>query len=350
MNCKFSFFIPTMDFSSKLFNSSILKLPLIFRWSQKCISILRLYSSERCAVKVELLKNRSILKVEGAESHSFLQDLSTNDINRLDEGTKCVFTTFLNSKGKVLHDAMIYKGKDNNEYWVDCDAASLEALQVHMLMCMRGSQVEIRSAENMFSVWAVFSPKEEDVEMIDLGDNILVCRDPRLAELGLRVVAPVGTNVASKMARLGLSVFSAPVPLYNWLRYKLGVGEGFKEIPYGRYTPWEVNCDYLDGLSSTKGSFVGQEEMLKGKWLPESQNRIMPIFINVLGDDSFPLNTPMEDIDRRKRTPVGFLRGSNGSAGLGLIKMAKAFKNTRFRVGNVIGHCVRPSWWPQRNT
>ncbi|CAH1400979.1 unnamed protein product [Nezara viridula] len=295
-------------------------------------------------LKVERLKARSVLSVEGSDSLNFLQDLTTNDIRLLEDSSKCIFSAFLNAKGKVIHDTIIYKPENQDIFLVECDISSIEALQVHMTMYRGRRRVEIRSVENELNVWAIYNPSEGNIGEIDLGENVVVCPDPRVSYLGLRVLAPAGLDVAKKINNKGTS--TSNVSFYKSLRYKLGIGEGAREIPYGRYSPTEVNCDFLNGICSRKNMYIGQEAAMKEDKAVKQKSRLMPIFLEILKMRSFPLNTPIEDVMRKRKTPVGYLRGNQGRVGIGLMKVSEALHQANIRVGQILGHCARPPWWP----
>jgi folate-binding protein YgfZ len=48
---------------------------------------------------------------------------------------------------------------------------------------------------------------------------------------------------------------------YRRLRYNLGVPEGTKEIPPGDVTPLEYNLDILNGVSFSKGCYIGERAL-----------------------------------------------------------------------------------------
>nr|XP_014272477.1 putative transferase CAF17, mitochondrial [Halyomorpha halys] len=216
-----------------------------------------------------------------------------------------------------------------------------------MTMYRGRRKVEIRSVENELNVWAIYNPEEGCIGELDLGENVVVCTDPRVSYLGLRVLAPAGLDVAKKIMNNGTSISN--LSFYKSLRYKLGIGEGVKEIPYGRYSPIEVNCDFLNGICSKKNTYIGQEAASKEDKGIKHKSRLMPIFFEILKMSSFPLNTPIEDVRRKRKTPVGYLRGNQGGVGIGLMKVSEALQEANIRIGQILGHCVRPPWWPQQN-
>ena len=53
--------------------------------------------------KVYILEDRGILFVQGKDAKEFLQNLITNDINKVSE-TSSIFSALLNPQGKYLFD------------------------------------------------------------------------------------------------------------------------------------------------------------------------------------------------------------------------------------------------------
>lgn len=85
-------------------------------------------------VMVERLKTRSVLTVSGPDSIRFLNNLTTNELSQLKTDATCVHTFFLNAKGRIIHDALIYRPDEDDTLFVECDIASLQALQTHLIM------------------------------------------------------------------------------------------------------------------------------------------------------------------------------------------------------------------------
>ncbi len=75
--------------------------------------------------KVYILEDRGILFVQGEDSKEFLQNLITNDINKVNETNSC-FASLLTPQGKYLFDFIIVKHK--NGYLIDCEKLQIENL------------------------------------------------------------------------------------------------------------------------------------------------------------------------------------------------------------------------------
>ena len=66
--------------------------------------------------KVYILEDRGILYVGGKDSNEFLQNLITNDINKVTDSSSC-FASLLTPQGKYLFDFIVAKHK--NGYFID---------------------------------------------------------------------------------------------------------------------------------------------------------------------------------------------------------------------------------------
>ena len=63
--------------------------------------------------KVYILEDRGVLFIQGKDSREFLQNLITNDIDKVNETSSC-FASLLTPQGKYLFDFLIIKHKNGN--------------------------------------------------------------------------------------------------------------------------------------------------------------------------------------------------------------------------------------------
>ena len=75
--------------------------------------------------KVYILEDRGVLFVQGKDAKEFLQNLITNDIDKVNETNSC-FASLLTPQGKYLFDFLIIKHK--NGYFIDCEKLQIENL------------------------------------------------------------------------------------------------------------------------------------------------------------------------------------------------------------------------------
>ena len=68
--------------------------------------------------KVYILDDRAILYINGSDSEKYLQNLISNDIEKVNESKSC-FASLLSPQGKFLFDFIIIRHKDG--YFLDCE-------------------------------------------------------------------------------------------------------------------------------------------------------------------------------------------------------------------------------------
>uniref|UniRef100_A0A1B6L8G9 CAF17 C-terminal domain-containing protein n=1 Tax=Graphocephala atropunctata TaxID=36148 RepID=A0A1B6L8G9_9HEMI len=328
--------------------------------------------------QVEQLKTRGLVRVSGDDVGSFLQGIVTNDMRHLEDNCKSLFSMFLNTKGRVLYDSIIYNTNYQNTYFVECDSEGLSDLVRHLKMYRVRRKIDIDSIDNEFKVWALFNPisieipsnnfkssKQEQVvpctmpnfedkagltflNDLVLGDSASVYADPRLSSLGSRVIARDSENIVDAVQRAGIKVETSSPCSYRMFRYRLGVGEGIQELPMGKCFPLEANCDYLHGVSFHKGCYIGQELTARTHHTGVVRKRLMPLLLeSELSSGDFSVDMAVEAATGDKKTPIGKLRGVEKNCALGLMRIVEALEVSKLRVKNIEGETVRPFWWPQ---
>lgn len=317
---------------------------------------------------VEQLHNRGLLSVCGNEASVFIQGLITNDVQHLDEGARCLFTMILNTKGRVLYDAIVYK-KSSDHLFVECDVLGREDLQKHFKMFRVRRKVDIQLCDDI-KVWTLFTPhlisnainctdnikqhcfQEDILNCINSGnsenvsrDKLICFTDPRLQALGMRILAPSDLDVVAAVNKCGIK--AVPSSDYKMFRYKLGVGEGIQELPIGKCFPLEANCDYLHGVSFHKGCYIGQEVTARTHHTGVVRKRLMPLILDSEESGSITLDSPIEDATGNKTMAIGKLRGIERNSGIGLMRVTEALQLEKFKIGSITGRTIKPFWWPQ---
>ena len=74
---------------------------------------------------VYILDDRAILYINGEDAKEFLQNLISNDINKVSDENSC-FTSLLTPQGKFLYEFIIIKHKSG--YLIDCEKSQLDTL------------------------------------------------------------------------------------------------------------------------------------------------------------------------------------------------------------------------------
>ena len=103
--------------------------------------------------KVYILADRAILYVNGEDANEFLQNLISNNINKVNDENSC-FTSLLTPQGKFLYEFIIVKHKTG--FFIDCEKAQVDGLYKQLNIYKLRSKVEILNLSNEFVV-AAFS-------------------------------------------------------------------------------------------------------------------------------------------------------------------------------------------------
>ena len=75
--------------------------------------------------EVYILEDRAILYINGIDVKEFLQNLISNDINKVSDDNSC-FASLLTPQGKFLFEFIIVKHKSG--YFIDCEKSQANDL------------------------------------------------------------------------------------------------------------------------------------------------------------------------------------------------------------------------------
>lgn len=290
------------------------------------------------------LRSRSLLKIKGQEASVFLQGLITNDMKHFDDGARSMYAMFLNNKGRVLYDTLIHRWTEEESFMIECDKRVLDQLQKHLKIYKLKRKVLIEDVNNELMLWALISSTLPEIS--DIKSTITVYNDPRLAELGSRVISPLNLQVSDIVKALGGdAIVEDDETGYRYLRYKLGVSEGAEDLPPGSSFPLEANCDYLHGVSFHKGCYIGQELTARVHHTGVVRKRIMPIKFNQQISENIDLNTVISASNNPKSN-LGKLKAVMNDHGLGLIRVKEALDAKVICIDKYSAEPLKPSWWP----
>ena len=98
---------------------------------------------------VYILKDRAILYVTGEDARDFLQNLISNDINKVTDNSSC-FASLLTPQGKFLYEFIVVKHKSG--FFIDCEKSQSEEILNQLNLYKIRSKVEILNLSNEFVV------------------------------------------------------------------------------------------------------------------------------------------------------------------------------------------------------
>ena len=228
--------------------------------------------------KVYILEDRAILFIQGKDAKDFLQNIITNDINKVNEFNS-LFASILTPQGKYLFDFLIIKHK--NGYFLDCEKIQADKLFNQLTLYKLRSKVEIINLSNEFVVAAISKDKflEFDKAKSLSGLTIRyredpVVMDPRNKELGARIIINLEKLYLS-LKKLNLT--SSNVDEYYELSHQLGIAQIDTEKLKNQLFGIECNFEELNGIDFQKGCYVGQENTARIKLKNKLIKRLFPI-------------------------------------------------------------------------
>ena len=229
---------------------------------------------------VYILDDRAILYINGEDSKEFLQNLISNDINKVNEVKTC-FSSLLTPQGKFLYEFIIVKHKSG--YLLDCEKPQAEDLFKQLSLYKLRSKVEILNLSNEFVV-AAFS-QEKFLNFDDAKDEPgftikyredPIFLDPRNKELGARLIINLEKLYLSLKK---LDLYDANLKEYYSLSHNLGIVPKDLNKLKDKLFGIECNFEELNGIDFKKGCYVGQENTARIKLKNKLSKRLFPINI-----------------------------------------------------------------------
>ena len=99
--------------------------------------------------EIIILENRGLVSVIGDDAKKFLQNLITNDINKVSKKNS-IFAALLSPQGKYLFDFFVIKTIDG--YLLDCDGNCTKGLIDNLSKYKIRSKVKIKDLSSKFVV------------------------------------------------------------------------------------------------------------------------------------------------------------------------------------------------------
>ena len=240
------------------------------------------------------LEDRGILYVHGEDVLEYLQNIITNDINKVTDMMSC-FASLLTPQGKYLFDFIIVKHKKG--YFIDCEKKQIDQLYKQLQVYKLRSKVEILNLSNEFVVAAISKEKflsfenvkEENGFTIKYREDPIVL-DPRNKDLGGRLII--------NLEKLGISIENLKLKSveskgYYDFSFKLGVAQLNTDKLQNKLFGIECNFEELNGLDFKKGCYVGQENTARIKLKDKLSKKLLPIEVlegSIKVDDQVSIN------------------------------------------------------------
>jgi tRNA-modifying protein YgfZ len=240
--------------------------------------------------RLAALPERGVIEVGGEDRETFLQGLVSNDVAQAVPG-RAVWAALLTPQGKWLADFFILA--DGDRLLLDCERGQMPLLLQRLSRFRLRAKVTLRAAEE-FSVYAAWTDAPTA--------HAITAPDPRLPDAGWRLLSATPLPTTASEVDWDLN------------RLALGLPDGSRDLEPEKTVLLEAGFDELNGVSWSKGCYMGQELTARTKYRGLIKRRLIPVAVT----GSLPLpGTPV----LRGTTEVGTMRSGRDQSGLAVLRI-----------------------------
>ena len=233
-----------------------------------------------------ILDDRGFIKINGDEAKSFLQNIVTNDIEKITDSLT-LFSSIFTPQGKYLYEFFILKFEDG--YLLECEKkVTSEIIKLFNFYKLRAKVNLIDDSKKYTNIIISLEKfkeiaKSQHVEGSTLSheegstlscENERIYIDPRHKDLGAKIITKI-ENTENIIKKLGLNKIDKKN--YYEKSFSLGIPQlnlaKLKDKIFGI----ENNLDELGGIDFKKGCYIGQENTSRIKLRNKLRRRILPI-------------------------------------------------------------------------
>ena len=291
--------------------------------------------------EVITLEDRGFIQVNGPEAKDFLQNIVTNDIEKVNSNLTA-FSSILTPQGKYLFEFFVLKLKDG--YLLECEKKSTTEIIKLLNFYKLRSKVDFIDLSEKYVAAVISLEKFREISSSDLSkgntasyqdDPVYI--DPRNDKLGAKIISKL-ENIHLTIKKLNLKI--ADKKNYYNKSFELGIPQIDLNKLKDKIFGIENNLDELNGIDFKKGCYIGQENTSRIKLRNKLRRRILPIQ-QISGEIS------ENDVIRYKNSDVGKIL-INKPYSFALVKVVdpdlKEFTNTELMCGKSKVKILKPEW------
>jgi len=291
--------------------------------------------------EIIILKNRGFIQVYGSEAKDFLQNIVTNNIEKV-SANSTIFSSILTPQGKYLFEFFILKLKEG--YLLECEKKSTTEIIKLLNFYKLRSKVDFKDLNEKYVALVISLEKFKEIgnstaskENTTNYQEDPVYIDPRNEKLGAKIISKL-QNMDFTIKKLGLNIIDEQ-------KYYLGSFElGIPQIDLNKLKDKifgiENNLDELNGIDFKKGCYIGQENTSRIKLRNKLRRRILPVR-SISGEIS------ENDVIKYKGNEIGKIMIDKPYS-FALIKVVdpnlKEFSNSELICGNSKVKILKPEW------
>ena len=231
--------------------------------------------------QIYILKDRGIILVSGKDSKEFLQNIITNDINKVKE-TNTIFSGIFTPQGKYLYEFFILKSDEG--YLLDCPDEFIEEIITFFNKYKLNSEVLIQNISNKFVVGIISNEKFDEIKKNEnkFTQTIIyrlspIFQDPRSNKLGSRII--------SNLEKLYLTIKKLSLNIqenndYFVDAHKAGVPIKKLKNLQNNLFGLEANFEEFTAIDFKKGCYIGQENTARMKLKNKQRKKLFALSSN----------------------------------------------------------------------
>ena len=296
-----------------------------------------------------VLDDRGFVKINGDEAKSFLQNIVTNDIEKITDSLT-LFSSIFTPQGKYLYEFFILKFEDG--YLLECEKKlTSEIIKIFDFYKLRAKVNLIDVSKKYTNIIISLEKFKEITKTEHVKGSTLSCEkgstlsceneriyvDSRHKNLGAKIITKI-ENAENIIKKLDLKKIDKKN--YYEKSFALGIPQlnltKLKDKIFGI----ENNLDELNGIDFKKGCYIGQENTSRIKLRNKLRRRILPVQ-KITGEIS------ENDIIKYKDSEVGKILIDKPYS-FALIKVVdpdlKEFTNTELMCGKSKVKILKPEW------
>jgi len=228
--------------------------------------------------QIIILENRGLISITGEDAKEFLQNIITNDINKV-SGSSSIFSALLSPQGKYLFDFFVIK--NDRGYLLDCDGNSVKSLIDNLSKYKIRSKIEIKDISSSYVLGIIHYENFKTIQK-ELNKQAFTLHfrespifvDPRDSDLGARIISPL-EKLYLTIKKLDLKI----VENNSYIKKAFIKGipvEGLMNLQ-NQLFGLEINFEKLNAIDFKKGCYVGQENTARMKLKNKIRKQLMSI-------------------------------------------------------------------------
>jgi folate-binding protein YgfZ len=244
------------------------------------------------------LKDRSVISVSGDDAKDMLQNIISNDINKISDGS-AIYAFLLTPQGKYLFDFFILFDAEKQRYLIDIHSDQKDEFLKKLKMYKLRSKVDILDLSDFYEVAQLVGDNiAKEIDTTKAGTSKSFCKgyayiDPRSTELGVRSFIERENKFKSfetKEFSLGENAN------YISLRIENLIAEGAYDMIQEKSFPLQFGMRENNGVDFKKGCYVGQEVTARTHHMGKIRKKIY----RVKSEDAIAKGETIFDDENRK--------------------------------------------------